>query len=261
MLLGHYYLGFGSPIPQLEKALECYRFCLDTLRIESDRSSLYLHIDLAALLQEMALKNKNLFAALIHHLKKDKQLWHLLPLEGNNPRLPLMIAHLLFEGREVEKDLEFAEKFYELCLRQKENRIKSSAYYGLSQIEASKNQANTKRNKELLENCIALDPNHFLARVDLYSLLVGTNPTEADDTLQPALNAGLKEAFYAKGLSYLQELEKLAQRKPNLAFGPGQTKENEKLDLLSKAKTLMTTAAIKGHDAAKRICDSNKWPY
>ena len=71
--------------------------------------------------------------------------------------------------------------------------------------------------------------------------------------MQPALNSGLPEAHYLKGLSYIQEAEKTWQGRPGFGFGSNQNHETQKKELLTKAKDHLLQAARKGHEDAEKV--------
>lgn len=256
MQLGHYYLVLGCGAPQLEKAMECYKFCLDLTVLEAEKSPIHLLIEFAAILREVNLKNKKQFDSVLKLLINDKDLWEHLSLKGTT-RLPLLMAQQFFSGQQLEKDLEVAGKLYELCTRQRDSEMRATAYYGLSQI----NRADTKKNREQLENCIRFDPKHTQARLDLYSLIKDLYRQEADDFLQPAINAGVPEAFYLKGLAFIGDADKIPQKKPNFTFGQAQAYDNQKADFMKQAQDFLVVAAQRGHEQAKALCHSNSWKY
>ena len=78
MQLGHYYLVFGRGIPQLEKAIECYKFCLDLTVLAVEKSPISFLIEFAGILREVNLKNKNQFDSVLKFLNHDEHLWQYL---------------------------------------------------------------------------------------------------------------------------------------------------------------------------------------
>ncbi len=256
MQLGHYYLVFGRGIPQLEKAIECYKFCLDLTVLAVEKSPISFLIEFAGILREVNLKNKNQFDSVLKFLNHDEHLWEHLSLKGTT-RLPLLMAQQFFSGQQLEKDVEIAEKLYELCTRQHDPVVKATAYYGLSQI----NRADIKITREHLENCIRFDPKHIQARLDLYSLIKDLYRQEADDFLQPAINGGVPEAFYLKGLTFIGDADKIPQKKPNFTFGQAQAYDNQKADLMKQAQDFLVGAAKLGHKEAKALCSTYGWRY
>jgi len=250
ILLGHYYLGFGSEKPQFDKALDCYKWALNGC-LEAEKFKIQFLIGFAAILQEMELKNTQAFDVLHRGLKNEASLWKHLPLEGLSP-LPLVTAiHLLESGQ----DTRTAQQLFELCVRQPEQSMKLVSYYSLSRLDIARRQ-------EHLEQCLKLDPEHYRARMDLFTHLKDINTQLADFYLQPALDKAIPEALYLKALYIISQADKLIQQKGGgFGFGQGQTQDSQRKALLLQARDFMVPAARAGFELARQSCLTQGWSY
>jgi len=249
MFLAHLYLGLGSKTPQIDKAIACYNICLNSITFEKDKPFIYLLIDFASALQKL---QSHQLTMVLTDFKKDNQIWdHLIPHEIF--QLPLLVGDLLLEPLPEE-----AKRFYELCLRQGDKELKATVNYALSQIEAKANRITSQI--KYLEECIDCDPNQDKARIALYQ--VHTDRNKADAYLQPAINKGLADAYYVKGLELYKEAQRLYEAKQrNFTLGTGQTKENTRDNIFKKAKEFLVPAAKKGNQEAIQLCQIEKWPF
>ena len=250
VLLGHYYMGFGSEKPQFDKVLECYKWALNGC-LEAEKFKIQFLIGYAAILQEMELKNTQAFDGLHRALKSEASLWKHLPLEDLSP-LPLVTAiHLLENGQ----DTRTAQQLFELCVRQPEQSMKLISYYSLSRLDVARRQ-------EHLEQCLKLDPQHYRARMDLFTHLKDINTQLADFYLQPVLDRAIPEALFLKALYIISQADKLIQQKGGgFGFGQGQTQDSQRKVLLLQARDLMVPAARAGFEPACQSCLTQGWSY